>query len=104
MGMYRDSQLGLCIDLNGADGNVFYILAVAADLATQLGVKEEWKESVKAAGIMGANYVVILNLFREFFPVVTLIGYDEVIERSTDGETLPISCYRDYADWLRQRK
>ena len=84
MGMYRDSRLGLCIDITGPDGNVFNLIAVGNDLAAQLDVKEEWKDSVKAAGIMGANYVVMLNLFREFFPIVTLVGYDEIIERYSE--------------------
>jgi hypothetical protein len=80
MGLYRDSQLGLCIDLTGPDGNVFYLLGIGNDLAAQLGQKEEWKLAIKAAKLMGGNYMTMLNMFKEFFPIVTLIGYDEIAE------------------------
>ena len=78
MGVYRDSQLGLCIDLRGPDGNVFYLLGIGKDLARQLGQTEEWKDAVEAAKIMGGNYMTMVNMFREFFPVVTLVGYEEI--------------------------
>jgi hypothetical protein len=81
MGMYRDSKLGLCIDLIGPDGNVFYLLAIGKDLAEQLGQKEEWDEAVKAVELMGGNYMSMVNMFNEFFPIVTLVGYDEVAAR-----------------------
>lgn len=80
MGLYRDSQLGLCIDLTGPDGNVYYLLGVGNDLAQQLGQKEEWNDAIKAAKLMGGNYMTMVNMFKEFFPVVTLVGYDDVAE------------------------
>ena len=79
--MYRDTQLGLCVDIRGPDGNVFYLLGIGNDLAAQLGQKEEWKDAVAAAKLMGGNYVTMLNMFKEFFPVVTLVGYDEIVEK-----------------------
>lgn len=81
MAMYRDSQLGLCIDILGPDGNVYNIWAVGNDLARQLDQGKEWRDTVEAAKRIGANYVTMLNIFREFFPMVTLIGYDEVVEK-----------------------
>ena len=84
MGVYRDSQLGLCIDVRGPDGNVFYLLAVGNDIARQLGQTEEWKETIEAAKIMEANYETMLNIFRDFFPVITLIGYEEITNVQED--------------------
>lgn len=84
--MYRDTVLGPCIDIRGPDGNVFALLGMALDLARQLEIEEEWQEAVKAAQLMGGNYMTILNLFQEYFPVVTLVGYDEIAERHRDVE------------------
>lgn len=81
MAMYRDSQLGLCIDITGPDGNIFYLWGYGDDLARQLDCKKDWRDSVEAAKRLNANYVTMLNIFREFFPMVTLIGYDEVVEK-----------------------
>lgn len=78
MGMYRDSTLGLCLDLRGPDGNVFALLGLGDDLAQQLGNKEEWKTAVKAAKLMDGNYMTMVHLFQEYFPIVTLIGYEEI--------------------------
>ncbi len=78
MGMYRDSQLGLCIDLNGPDGNIWVIWGIGADLAMQLDREDEWRQAVEAGKRLGGSYLTHLNIFKEFFPIVTLIGYDEV--------------------------
>lgn len=78
MGMYRDSQLGLCVDITGPDGNVFYLLGIGYDMAKQLGQKEEWNEAVEAVKLMDGNYMTMVHMFQEFFPVVTLVGYDEI--------------------------
>ena len=80
MGVYRDSQLGLCIDLRGPDGNVFYLLGVGRNLARQLGQEEEWHEAVQAAKLMGGNYNTMVNMFRDFFPIITLIGHEEYFD------------------------
>lgn len=76
--MYRDSQLGLCLDLTGPEGNVFALLGIGNDLAKQLGQEEEWKQTVEAVKLMGGGYITTVNCFRDFFPVITLIGYEEV--------------------------
>lgn len=78
MGMYRDSQLGLCLDLTGPDGNVFAVMGLGQDLARQLGQQEEWKDATDALRLMDARYMAFLHMFREFFPLVTLIGFDEI--------------------------
>lgn len=79
MGLYRDSQLGLCLDLRGPDGNVFVLWVIGTHLAQQLGVKEEWEGAMEAAKLMGSSYPVFVELFEGFFPVVTLIGKEEVL-------------------------
>ena len=84
MGVYRDSQLGLCIDLRGPDGNVFYLLGVGNDLARQLGQTEEWRETIEAATIMEANYETMVNIFRDFFPIITFIGLEDVCDVQED--------------------
>ena len=78
--MYRDSQLGLCLDLTGPDGNVFALMGIGNDLARQLGCREEWKGALAAAKLMGAGYMTYVNLFEQFFPVVTLIGKEAISE------------------------
>lgn len=78
MGLYRDSALGLCMDIRGPDGNVFVLLGTALNLARQLNIEEEWKEAVEAAKLMGGGYMTFVHLFQEYFPTVTLIGYEEV--------------------------
>jgi len=78
MAVYRDSQLGLCLDVKGPDGNIFFIMAAAENIAQQTGQLEDWREAVEALRLMGANYMSHLFLFQEFFPIVTLIGFDEV--------------------------
>lgn len=78
MGMYRDSVLGLCIDITGPDGNVFYLLGIGDDLSRQLDCEADWKGAITAAKLMGGEYMTMVNLFRQFFPVVTLIGLEEI--------------------------
>lgn len=76
--MYCDSELGLCIDITGPDGNLFNVLGYARNLARQLDKEEGWKEAIKAVRHMDGNYMTMLNMFKEFFPMVTLVGYEEV--------------------------
>lgn len=76
--MYRDSALGLCLDVRGPDGNIFVIWGYGLDLARQLDRETEWEETVEAAKALSSDYLLQLNVFKEFFPIVTLVGYDEV--------------------------
>lgn len=88
--MYRDSQLGVCLDLTGPDGNVFALLGHGDSLAKQLGTLDDWRGSVQAAQLMGASYMTIVNLFQQFFPVVTLIGLEEISDiHDTAYEVVP---------------
>lgn len=80
MAMYRDSALGLCLDITGPDGNIFVVWAYGSDLAGQLDQTKEWEDTVKAAKALSSSYILQLNAFKEFFPMVTLIGYDEVVK------------------------
>jgi hypothetical protein len=56
--MYRDSELGLCIDVAGPDGNVFNIWATGDMLAKQIGCLEEWRGAVEAAKLMEASNIL----------------------------------------------
>lgn len=85
MAMYRDSALGLCLDITGPDGNIFTIWAYGSDLARQLDRTKEWEDTVEAAKALSSDYILQINVFKEFFPIVTLVGYDEVVERE-NGE------------------
>jgi hypothetical protein len=84
MAMYRDSALGLCLDITGPDGNIYVIWAYGSDLARQLDQVKEWEDTVEAAKSLSSDYLLQLNVFKEFFPIVTLVGYDEVVERESD--------------------
>jgi len=86
MAVYRDSQLGLCLDVTGPDGNIFFVMAAAENLAQQIGNLEDWREAVKALRLMDATYLSHLYLFQEYFPIVTLIGFDEVKRIEEGGD------------------
>ena len=84
MAMYRDSQLGLCIDIRGPDGNIFVLWGIAQDLARQMNQEQKWVETLEAAKKIAGpygDYGYMLNIFREFFPMVTLVGYEEIMEK-----------------------
>jgi hypothetical protein len=68
--MYRDSQLGLCIDLSGPDGNAFCLMGYAKDLARQIGVPS----TPIINEMMSGDYGNLLKVFEENFPVVTLLN------------------------------
>jgi len=57
---------------------VFALWGIGDDLAKQLGNLDEWRGACDAAKLMGASYVTFVNMFEEFFPVVTLIGKEEI--------------------------
>lgn len=84
--MYRDSELGLCIDVAGPDGNVFNIWATGDMLAKQIGCLEEWRGAVEAAKLMEASYPTFLNMFETFFPIVTLINKEIYFDEETNAE------------------
>ena len=79
MGMYRDSKLGLCIDIYGPDGNIFVLWGHGSDLARQLDQTKEWSDTLEAAKKLDCSYLMHLNVFKQFFPMVTLVGYDKVL-------------------------
>jgi hypothetical protein len=84
--MYRDSQLGLCLDLAGPEGNYFALMGIGDDLAKQLNIQEEWKGAVEALKLMGAAYPAFVNLFEITFPVITLINKEEVLDAHSVSE------------------
>lgn len=84
MAMYVDTVLGPCIDIRGPDGNIFILWAYGQQLARQMNCEQAWVETLEAAKKIAGpygDYVYMLNVFREFFPMVTLVGYDEVVEK-----------------------
>lgn len=84
MKMYRDSRLGLCIDLRGPEGNVFALMGIGQDLARQLKKCDKlFIEDCKKQ----KDYDGVLTVFEAWFGhVVTLINkpgeedYDEESE------------------------
>ena len=68
--MYRDSKLGLCIDLQGPDGNVFCLIGCARQLAKQL----EKDPDAIANEMMSDDYDTAIKVFKREFPVVTLLN------------------------------
>ncbi len=88
MGLYRDSQLGLCLDIDGADGNVFCVISVGDDIAKQLDMLDDWRGTIEAIECMEAGYQTVINAFQNFFPMVTIVGYEEVFGSETDREDL----------------
>jgi hypothetical protein len=87
MGLYRDSALGLCVDITGPDGNVYSLMGIGDDVARQLDRLDEWRGTIKAIELMGGGYKAVVDAFSNFFPVITLVGYDEVFNE-TDQEDL----------------
>ena len=80
MGAYRDSQLGLCIDISGPDGNAFALMGHARNYLKQLG-----RDKAGAGGIdeiigemMDGDYENLLDVFERYLGnVITLIGRDQ---------------------------
>lgn len=70
--MYRDSRLGLCLDLAGPEGNVFAVIGIGADLARQMHRSaEKFRKECEAQD----DYNGVLTVFEKWFGnVVTLIN------------------------------
>ena len=89
--MYRDSRLGVCLDLAGPDGNVFILMAQAKQLCKQIGgdeLADEFWNTCTAAMDMNCGYVVIVEIVEEFVgSVLTLINKEEVLGKLDDGDT-----------------
>ena len=87
--MYRDTALGICIDLSGSDGNAFALMGYASDLARQLNVD---KDPI-IEDMMSGDYEHLLSVFERHFPVVTLLnkpGDDDCDDDLEALETMPI--------------
>jgi hypothetical protein len=84
--MYRDSKLGICIDLTGPDGNVFSLMGYGAQLARRMGNEADWREACDAVKAMHGSYITMLHVFEEFFPSVTLIGKERYISNGDEEE------------------
>lgn len=68
--MYRDSQLGLCIDLSGPDGNAFCLMGYARDFCRQM--KKDDTEII--SDMMSSDYDHLVKVFEDNFPMVTLLN------------------------------
>ena len=74
MAAYRDSQLGVCIDISGPDGNVFAIMGAYKNYARQLKHSRQHQEKI-IEEMMSGDYDNVLDIFeRELGTVITLIG------------------------------
>ena len=74
MGAYRDSQLGVCIDISGPDGNAFAIMGHYKYYARQLGHGDSYIRATQER-MMSTDYENLLDIFEEELGnVVTLIG------------------------------
>jgi hypothetical protein len=80
--VYRDSRLGLCIDLSGPDGNVFNLFACAELIDRQMGGKREYRKHLdlvrdycKSIGKRDFDgYRTAVTLFEMYYPVVTVLN------------------------------
>lgn len=81
--MYRDSQLGLCIDVSGPEGNAFSLMGQAKNLARQLG----YSGDAITAEMMSGDYDNLLSVFEKHFgSVVTLINKPGEVEEEDDED------------------
>lgn len=95
MSMYKDSELGLCVDITGPDGNVFMLMWLGQSLARQLNQEAEWRGAVEAAKLMGGSYLTMVNLFASFFPIVTVVGLEQITETYTLADDIIMENNRD---------
>ena len=80
--MYRDSALGLCIDLSGPDGNAFALMGRATRLARDLGYDKD-----KILNKMQeSDYNHLVKVFEETFPMVTLLNKPGETEEEDDED------------------
>lgn len=68
--MYRDSRLGLCIDLSGPDGNAFVLMGFAKDFCRQLDKNFKQIQEKMTSG----DYNNLVAVFEKEFPMVTLLN------------------------------
>lgn len=74
MAAYRDSKLGLCIDISGEDGNAYCLMGYYKNYAYQLDhSKEHINKTLEE--MMSGDYENLLDIFeRELGTVITLVG------------------------------
>lgn len=74
MAPYRDSRLGICIDITGPDGNAFVLLGHFGNYMRQLGRSDKYITETRNR-MMSGDYENLLNIFEEELgSVITLIG------------------------------
>ena len=65
----KPKQTGITIDLTGPQGNAFYLLGTASNLAKQLGMNSE----EICSGMRSGDYENLLEVFDSYFgSIVTL--------------------------------
>jgi len=73
--MYRDSILGLCVDVSGPEGNAFVLLGYANKYARELGFDAD----AILAEMQSIDYQHLVDTFeRHFGDVVTLVNKEEI--------------------------
>lgn len=84
--MYRDSQLGPCIDLSGPDGNAYFLLGYASNLAKQIWPEDKKKRDAISAEMRDQNYANLVCVFNKHFGgVVTLVNIPDDIQKILTG-------------------
>lgn len=83
--MYRDSRLGLCVDIGGTDGNGFVMRAYAHSMDRLIGVEQTFEDHLSIAhrymnqlALNFDSYILLLCLFQNRYPV-TLVNIPEEI-------------------------
>lgn len=85
--MYRDSKLGLCLDLTSEHGNVFWVWGHARNLDKQLGRDPAlYHQHLKLAseysmqlGLGRGGYALAIGVFEHTYPMVTLLNKEEAL-------------------------
>lgn len=74
MSAYRDSQLGLCIDLSGPDGNAFYLMGCAKTYLKAIDYSEQ-KIADVVKDMLSGDYNNLVSVFEEHLGnIITLIN------------------------------
>lgn len=79
--MYRDSQLGLCLDLSTPEGNYFHLLAHAENMDKQIGRPcvymqhlDLTRDYLQQHGIFPSPYCIAVEVFKYRYPFVHILN------------------------------
>jgi hypothetical protein len=82
--VYRDSQLGLCLDLSTPEGNFFNIWAHAENMDKQIGRPCVYKQDLDLTlaylnqhGLYPTPYCIAVEVFKYRYPFVHILNEPE---------------------------